>query len=158
MSPDPAVAVNSDTVAGFGRGGDNQRVERTGSSALGLAVGTALAASVAAVLLTQSVGISLKNVISSEEEQVLVNYAKKKAALLAVTIPSPCDGTVAATGFTAEPAGSPDAGIQSRCFKSGSEKILQACKVCTPGQAGYQVVTVQVPGASCIAGESWTEV
>lgn len=144
-----AVAVNPDTVAGLDRGGDTQRVERTGSLALGLAVGTALSASVAAVLLTQSVEISLKNVISSEEEQVLVNYAKKKAALLAVTTPSPCDGTVAATGFTAEPTSSPDAGIQSRCFKSGSEKILQACKVCTPGQAGYQVVTVQLPGGAC---------
>jgi len=133
-----------------------------GNVAVGLAAAAGLGLAVTGVLLSQSVNQSLRKIASSEGEQVLVNYAKKKAAITAAMTVSPCSGTAASATFIAEPTGTADSGLQSRCFSTdapGSEKILQACKVCTPGQAGYQVVSVQLPapelGACGAGGVNW---
>jgi hypothetical protein len=130
-----------------------------GNVAVGLAVAAGIGLAVTGVLLTQSVNQSLRKIASSEGEQVLVNFAKKKAAITAAMSTSPCMGTTATSTFTAEPPGSTDSGLQSRCFVAGSEKILQACKVCTPGAPGYQVVSVQLPapevGVCGAAGANW---
>lgn len=119
--------------------------DQRGNAAVGLAVGAGLAMAVTGVMLSQSVNQSLRKIASSEGEQVLVNYAKKKAVIAAAMSTSPCSGALAGSSFSAEPSGSPDAGLSSRCFTAGSDKILQACKVCQPGQPGYQVVSVQLP-------------
>ncbi len=123
-------------------------IDNRGNVAVGLAAAAGLGLAVTGVLLSQSVNQSLRKIASGEGEQALVNYAKKRAAITAAMTTSTCSGPAATVTFTAEPVGTADSGLHSRCFTTeapGSEKILQACKVCTPGQAGYQVVSVQLP-------------
>lgn len=130
-----------------------------GNVTVGLVVSAGVGLAVTGALLSQSVNLSLRKIASSEGEQVLVNYAKKQAAITAATTAAPCADTAASATFSPEPSGSPDSGLQSRCFQAGDDKILQACKVCTPGQPGYQVVSVQLPapewGACGAAGANW---